>query len=181
MRGCFLGLLPRATPGHQISNLSPKAMSDTGASALEGDEQLETGNLRFAGLKTTPRPAAGAKIDAWQSQTEQSSNYPEPADHSLVARLCANVLDLLHEVTRQAPKRDSVPKSISVGLERVRGLITLWSDGYGIKEGNLGHVFAKSRSIRRSTLKILLSIANTLIDRKFLLLAVGKLITDNQQ
>ncbi|KAK1759052.1 hypothetical protein QBC47DRAFT_97977 [Echria macrotheca] len=140
-------------------------MSDTGVSALEGDEQLETKNLRLADLKTNSRPTAGAKIFVWQLQTEQSSDCLEPADRSLVARLCADVLDLLHEVARRAPKCDSVPKSVSVGLERVRGLITLWSDGYGIKDGNLDHVFTKSRSIRRSTLKVLSSIANTLVNR----------------
>jgi len=154
-------------------------MCNTGASALEGGEQSETGNLRFDGLKATPQPAAGAKIDAWQSQTEHSSDCLEPTNRSLVATLCADILHLLHEVARQAPRCDSLPKAISVGLERVRGLITLWSEGYGVKEGNLDHVFAKSRSVRRSTLKVLSRIANTLINRKLLLPAVRKRIIDN--
>jgi hypothetical protein len=143
-------------------------MANRDSPTAEGDNRSGPQSLRFADLKTTPRSSAGAKIDAWQSQTEQSGDCLEPADRSLVARLCADVLGLLHEMTRQAPNRNVIPKSISVGLERARGLITLWSDGYGIKEGNLDNVFARSRSIRRSTLKILSSIANTLTNRKFL-------------
>ncbi|KAK0644629.1 hypothetical protein B0T16DRAFT_460662 [Cercophora newfieldiana] len=140
-------------------------MSNKDASSPEGDEPLDSEQLRSVDFQAAPQPSRSAKIDAWQSQTEHSASCLEPADRSLPARLCAGILRLFREITHQTAKRNAAPKLISVGLERACGLITLWSNGYGIQEGNLDSVLAKSRSLRRSALRILSSIANTLIKR----------------
>ncbi|KAH7007185.1 hypothetical protein EDB80DRAFT_842405 [Ilyonectria destructans] len=43
--------------------------------------------------------------------------------------------------------------------------MVLWSEAWGVRDGSLDEIFAKSRNIRRSSLKILLSIANALLER----------------
>ncbi len=86
----------------------------------------------------------------------------------MTARLCGGILDVYGEALRQLaqPHRaETTPKPVHISLERARGLIALWSDGYGIQDGKLDETLAKSRNIRRSTLKTLSSIATTLLGR----------------
>lgn len=105
-------------------------------------------------------------IQEWQQKHHHHDSKPE--DRSVTARLCDSILDVFQEALRQLAQPhhvDTVPKPVRVGLERAQGLIVLWSDGYGIQDGRLDDVFAKSRNIRRSTLRTLSSIANTLLNR----------------
>jgi hypothetical protein len=112
------------------------------------------------------RRNAVVAIREWQQNQHHLGSQSE--DRSVAARLCDGILDVFQEVIRkllQAHHAEAVPKPIRISLERARGLIALWSDGYGIQDGRLDDVLAQSSSIRRSTLKILSSIASTLLNR----------------
>ncbi len=105
-------------------------------------------------------------IQEWQKNHHHDGS--KPLDRSITARLCDGVLDVFHEAVRQLEQprhAETATKPVRTSLERARGLIALWSDGYGIQDGRLDDVLAKSRNIRRSTLKTLSSIANTLLGR----------------
>ena len=106
-------------------------------------------------------------VQEWQKNHHHDGSS-KPEDRSVAARLCDGVLDVFHEAICQLEQprhAETTPKPVRISLERARGLIALWSDGYGIQDGRLDDVLAKSRNIRRSTLKTLSNIANTLLSR----------------
>ena len=106
-------------------------------------------------------------VQEWQKNHHHDGSS-KPEDRSVAARLCDGVLDVFHEAICQLEQprhAETTPKPVRISLERARGLIALWSDGYGIQDGRLDDVLAKSRKIRRSTLKTLSNIANTLLSR----------------
>jgi hypothetical protein len=110
---------------------------------------------------------AAVAIQEWQQNHHHAGSKPEDR-RSVTARLCDGILDVFQEAIRQlsqAYQAEAALKPIRRSLERARGLIALWSDGYGIQEGRLDDVLAKSRNIRRSTLKTLSRITNTLLNR----------------
>ncbi|KAK3323035.1 hypothetical protein B0H66DRAFT_555696 [Apodospora peruviana] len=108
---------------------------------------------------------AGVDIHEWQARAHDSDRHDGLLDRSVAARLCDGILTLFQEAIRQISRQDQVPKPVRTRLERSYGFIALWSNGYGIRDGNLDDVFAKSRTIRRSTLRILSNITNALLNR----------------
>jgi len=112
-------------------------------------------------------------IEEWQKRQQQEASRPE--DRSITARLCDGILNVLHHIISElsssqrsgidTPNTEAITKKTCMSLARTRATIALWSDGYGIQDGRLDEVLAKSRNLRRSTLKTLSSIANTLLDR----------------
>ncbi|KAK3390130.1 hypothetical protein B0H63DRAFT_107437 [Podospora didyma] len=117
---------------------------------------------------TNPHDAALA-IQEWQQRNSHDHDL-KPDDRSVTARLCDGILTLFQEVIRQVSKQSvhedqTIPKPVQISLERARGFIALWSDGYGIRDGAMDDVLAKSRNIRHSTVKTLSSIADALLNR----------------
>ncbi|KAF5618430.1 ankyrin repeat [Fusarium sp. NRRL 25303] len=108
-----------------------------------------------------PRNVAEA-IREWQADAHLSDGLE---DKSVTARLCDAVLGFYKELLRHVSKQLDVPKLVRMSLQRTYSLMVLWSDGYGVREGDLDDILAKSRNIRQATLKILSSIANVLLDR----------------
>jgi len=106
-----------------------------------------------------------ANIKAWQAQAQDNNDSIDHVGRSVAARLCEEILTTFHEVLRQICQRQDIAKPIYISLGRAYSCIALWSDGYGVKEGNLDDVLAKSRVVRRSTLKALSSVAETILDR----------------
>lgn len=100
---------------------------------------------------------------------EANTHHDNPPDEkSTVARLCAESQGLFRAVIKEFLKRngDSNPSKQYVSLERSFSRLKLWSDGYGVSQGELDNVFAKSRTVRHATSKLLASIGATLTDRK---------------
>jgi len=124
---------------------------------------------------------ASDPLETAVSVQEWQKNYPHDAskpEGSVTTRLCDRVLDVFREALVQLAQpnhAETAPKPVRISLERTRGLIALWSDGYGIQDGRLDDLLAKSRNIRRSTLKTLSSIANTLLGR---LIPLAKISSD---
>ncbi|KAF5560729.1 ankyrin repeat [Fusarium phyllophilum] len=109
-------------------------------------------------------------IREWQVDAHHSDGLE---NKSVTARLCDAALRFYKELLRHVSKHLDVPKLVRMSLQRTYSLMVLWSDGYGVREGDLDDILAKSRNIRRATLKILSSIANTLLDN---LAGLGPLI-----
>lgn len=86
-------------------------------------------------------------------------------DKCLAARLCADTIELFQWMIQHLSTQADVPKDVNTSLRRSYSRLKLWSDGYGISQGKLDHVFAKSWKIRRATLKILASIGRALAER----------------
>ncbi|KAF4474657.1 Ankyrin repeat [Fusarium agapanthi] len=107
-----------------------------------------------------PRNVAEA-IREWQTDAQHSDGLE---DKSVTARLCDAALRFYKELLRHVSKQLDVPRPVRMSLQRTYSLMVLWSDGYGVREGDLDDILAKSRNIRRATLKILSSIANILLD-----------------
>ncbi|KAK3369286.1 hypothetical protein B0T24DRAFT_358697 [Lasiosphaeria ovina] len=102
-------------------------------------------------------------IQQWQTHAQATHH-----DRSVTARLCDGILGLFQEVIRQVALQQptsKIPKRVRRSLERAHGIVALWSDGYGVKDGHLDDVLAKSRKIRQATLKILSSITDALVKR----------------
>jgi hypothetical protein len=91
----------------------------------------------------------------------------KPDERSLTARLCGESLELFREILKvPTSEHCDIADSGLVSLERSFGRFALWSDGYGIAAGRLDDVFARSQTLRSATLKLLVSLANTLTDRE---------------
>ncbi|KAI0008187.1 hypothetical protein F4779DRAFT_588198 [Xylariaceae sp. FL0662B] len=108
-------------------------------------------------------------IKEWQAEGQHIDNSD---DKSLVVRLCDSIIELLKHIAYEISRRDDVPKNVRTSLERSRGFIVLWYDDYEIRDGKLDDVFAKSRNLCKSTLKILACIADTASNRLIPLLGL---------
>jgi len=107
-----------------------------------------------------------AAIREWQIKYQAHGSKPE--DRSAAARLCDSILavfDVIILELQHMHAAELATKKIRISLGRSRDTIALWSDGYGIQRGTMDELLAKSRNLRRATLKTLLSIVNTLLDR----------------
>lgn len=107
-----------------------------------------------------------AAIQEWQTKYQAHESKPE--DRSAAARLCDGILGVFDQIIlelSQPQYAERATKKFRISLGRSRDTIALWSDGYGIQRGSMDEVLAKSRDLRRATLKTLTSIANTLLDR----------------
>lgn len=115
----------------------------------------------FAGSRDVTRA-----IHEWRDESISSSYWV--GDISANARLCNAVLMFYKEILRHISKEVDIKKPVRMSLERTYSLMVLWSDAWGVTDGSLDEIFAKSRKVRRSSLKILLSIANALLESRSL-------------
>ncbi|KAK4223486.1 hypothetical protein QBC38DRAFT_372996, partial [Podospora fimiseda] len=114
-------------------------------------------------LKLDDRHDPVANIQQWQLR--QSDVQSEPVGHSEIANLCQSLLDLFPEISIALTRNNEVPKPIQIDLDRSRSAFFLWSDGYGIAQGQLDDTFVKSTRLRRSVTKILSHIGEVLTER----------------
>lgn len=96
-----------------------------------------------------------------------STSGPEgnrPAGASIIAQLCvettSQIQNLLEYHSHKNWSSVDAPKTYN-SLKRSYSRLRLWSDGYGISDGHLDDLFAKSKNVRHGTLKILVSISKT--------------------
>ena len=81
------------------------------------------------------------------------------------ARLITLACDIYQLCLESLAKRLSKPLYRKV--ERPYGYLRLWADGYGVSSGELDKVLADSTRLRRSTVRLLVSLCRTLTNRKF--------------
>lgn len=112
----------------------------------------------------------GRTVREFLEATPHASNEEPPDTKSLTARLCVESLELFRAIIKRLQKRDDYPRSKSkahyISIERSYGRLKLWSDSYDISQEELDELLAKSRKLRRATLKLLTSISTTLMDRE---------------
>lgn len=95
-----------------------------------------------------------------------------PHEEGLVAQLCSETIDVFQNIIAQlhtsigaeAEERSEEhdDREVRISLKRSCNRLMLWSDGYGIGAGKFDETFAKSQKLRRATLKILISVSETL-------------------
>ena len=106
-----------------------------------------------------------------EATPDGSDEESQPNTKSLTARLCTENLELFRTIVKQLKKHRNYSKSGTkphyISLERSYSRLKLWSDNYGVSQGELDEVLAKSRKLRRAALKLLTSIATTLTDREW--------------
>lgn len=87
-------------------------------------------------------------------------------DRSLSSRLCEECVKTFRSILKELRRIDYLPKVVCRSLERSGASLILWADGHGILQGDLDDVLKKSRFLRKSILELLISISQTLIDRR---------------
>jgi hypothetical protein len=103
------------------------------------------------------------------SQASEAGSVTDagPTERSLVARLCLETTALFRFLARRIVTGAGVPGGAATSIRRSCARLKLWSDGYGVSEGRLDEILAKSGKIRRATGKGVASIAKTLSERMF--------------
>lgn len=145
-----------------------------------------TKNRRMSPLPVDPAMFASVgsrdatkTIREWQADSTTGGYWA--GDMSVNARLCSAVLLYYKEILRYLSKQVDIQKPIRMSLERTYSLMVLWSEAWGVRDGSLDEIFAKSRNIRRSSLKILSSIANALLESRSLFRGAHNIPTLIQQ
>lgn len=108
-------------------------------------------------------------IREWQLQ-QQSIQLSSDADgalqHNEVSRLSASLLSLFKEVILSLREQATIPKDVRISLERSCSALILWSDGYGIAQGNLNDVFKRSSKLRHTLYTNLSHLGHVLTERR---------------
>ncbi|KAK2063388.1 hypothetical protein LY76DRAFT_642561 [Colletotrichum caudatum] len=93
-----------------------------------------------------------------------------PETESLVNRLCRRCIPAIKVVLRKTKRNHDVPELAYRSLERSGSSFILWADGHSVVHGNLDDALAKSETLRKSVLELLISIAETISDKMMPLL-----------
>jgi len=106
-------------------------------------------------------------IQRWQTALPGDKKGGESASESagLAARL-TTVICLLYKHSLDC-LRPGLSRPSYRRLEQPYDYLRLWSDGYGVPSGDLDGILDDSKRLRRSTLRLLLSICRTLTTRQF--------------
>ncbi|KAL7925754.1 hypothetical protein ACQKWADRAFT_282899 [Trichoderma austrokoningii] len=107
-------------------------------------------------------------IRQWQLQQQTfqlSSDADEAFQHNEISRLSASLLTLFKEVILSLREEATIPKDVRISLERSCSAMILWSDGYGIAQGNLNDVFKRSSKLRRTLFTNLSHLGHVLMER----------------
>ncbi|KAH0431609.1 hypothetical protein CcaCcLH18_06913 [Colletotrichum camelliae] len=111
-------------------------------------------------LDQVPDSDGPSRIHDW---LEKEASGPETK--SLVSRLCEECIKAARNALRDMKTRGNLPKLEYRSLERSTSSFVLWVDGHKVAEGQLDDALGKSRMLRLSVLKLLISISNTLCDK----------------
>ncbi|KAM0476401.1 hypothetical protein ACHAPX_006313 [Trichoderma viride] len=122
---------------------------------------------------TQPLPSQGGydpirNIREWQLQQQNihlSSDADEALQHNEISRLSASLLSLFKEVVLSLREQATIPKDVRISLERSCSAMILWSDGYGIAQGNLNNVFKRSSKLRHTLFTNLSHLGHVLTER----------------
>ncbi|KAF5495341.1 hypothetical protein CGCS363_v009846 [Colletotrichum siamense] len=110
-------------------------------------------------LDQVPDSDGPSRIHDW---LEKDTSGPEAK--SLVSRLCEECVKGAKAALRSIQTQNAIPTVAYRSLERSGSSFILWVDGHRVTEGQLDHTLEKSRMLRKSLLKLLISIGSTLSD-----------------
>lgn len=114
-------------------------------------------------------------IAKWQ---QGISSEHDTEEQPLIARLYAACSELFSDLLTTLRRQPSIERSTIVSLERSHGYLVLWADGYGVKDGQLESMLDRSRRARQSTLRLLMSICQTLTRREHSLASSERIAID---
>ncbi|KAJ3538481.1 hypothetical protein NM208_g5891 [Fusarium decemcellulare] len=100
-----------------------------------------------------------------QHRPEFDESGDERTEKSPIARLTGILLALFRKVLVNLSEQPNFSRDIFISLDRSRSCFVLWSDGYGIANGNLDDKLRQSRNLRQVTTKSLVHISHTLVER----------------
>jgi uncharacterized C2H2 Zn-finger protein len=105
-------------------------------------------------------------IVEWQKAISPDRGNDEP----LVANLYKACSDLYHDILEALSKNASLDQAIILDLRRSYSYLVLWADGYSVSSGALDASLDKSKRAKRSTIRLLFSICQTVSKRLFIIL-----------
>lgn len=109
-----------------------------------------------------------AGIEQWQPKQSivQGDGFLFLTNQGKVYPLCQNLLDLFGEIIILLRKEKKTSSVIEKDLERSRSAIVLWSDGYGIAQGDFDETFGKAHRLRSAVVKTLSHIRTILTESR---------------
>jgi hypothetical protein len=112
------------------------------------------------------RYAPGEALSADELVSRWSIVASELDQRSVLSRLCGECIKLFKHIAVSESVKDRVAPFAVRQLDRSRCRLILWADAYRVPEGGLDEAADGSRYLRRKVLRVLSSIAETLIERK---------------
>ncbi|KEY65507.1 hypothetical protein S7711_09297 [Stachybotrys chartarum IBT 7711] len=100
-------------------------------------------------------------IVKWQQGVSPDRNTDEP----LVAHLYKACSELYMAALKELAGDTSIDEAILLGLQRSHSYLVLWADGYSVSDGSLDASLDNSWRAKRSTLRLLISICQTITKR----------------
>ncbi|WYZ42405.1 hypothetical protein EsH8_VI_000104 [Colletotrichum jinshuiense] len=104
----------------------------------------------------------------------QTEDDVVPAGPPPVVNLFESCSSFWRDVLTALSQDASIERSILVSLKRSLSYLVLWADGFGVGGERLGISLSKSKRVRATTLRLLLSISRTLIERLLLFVATDQ-------
>lgn len=92
---------------------------------------------------------------------------PESEQRSVASRLVKECVAVFRRVAKQLRSVPDVPNRTYRSYEKSFSSLCLWDAGYGVDEGKLDELLAKSRTLRRSILELLISIGTSLTESAY--------------
>lgn len=89
----------------------------------------------------------------------------EPDQGSVTSRLTKECISVFKKLMKELPKEAEVSRETFRRFERSCSSLILWDSGYDVAKGGLDDVLEKSRTLRRSIMRHLISISRALADR----------------
>ncbi|KAF5639309.1 ankyrin repeat [Fusarium sp. NRRL 52700] len=123
-------------------------------------------------------PKESAADGALARVREWNVKVVEPDPSSAASRLVKQCAVVFKKALKSMSNNPNIPTNLFRRFERCYSSLLLWDEGYGIGRGELDVSMARSRTLRRSILEPLVSIARTLIDRLIPRLDLGDARTD---
>ncbi|KAI9146994.1 Zinc finger transcription factor ace1 [Paramyrothecium foliicola] len=101
-------------------------------------------------------------IVEWQKAISPDRNNDEPP---LIANLYKACSGLYADILEQLAKDSSFDRALLLNLQRSHSYLVLWADGYSVNNGLLDASLDKSKRAKRSTLRLLFSVSQTITKR----------------
>lgn len=118
-------------------------------------------------------PISNIREKPSQQQNIQPSDHADDAvQHDEISRLSTSLLSLCKEVILSLREQATIPKDVRISLERSCSAMILWSDGYGIAQGNLNDIFKRSSKLRYTLFTNLSHLGRVLTERTYVHLLV---------
>ena len=102
-------------------------------------------------------------IESWSANAEPAATE---APEGITSRLYRGCVNLFKAILKESSAHERITSDDRCRLENCYSAIVLWADGYGMNDGRLDELMAKSRSLRQLTWRALSRISRGLLDGK---------------